>query len=66
MKDFGCLCAAKERKKKCMQDLKISDLVAMQNALQSRMRGKWLPINPENGHFSLLWMFEEVASLLPL
>jgi NTP pyrophosphatase (non-canonical NTP hydrolase) len=49
-----------------MKDLKIGELVAMQNALQNRMRDKWLPITPENGHFSLLWMFEEMGEIVAI
>jgi len=49
-----------------MRDLKISDLINMQNALQDRMKGEWLPIIPENGHFSLLWMFEEMGELVAI
>jgi len=49
-----------------MKDLKISELVAMQNALQDKMRDKWLPIIPENGHYSLLWMFEEMGEIVAI
>ena len=49
-----------------MHDLKISDLIAMQNILQNRMKDKWLPISPENGHFSLLWMFEEMGEIVAI
>ena len=49
-----------------MEDLTIAELVAMQNALQDKMKGKWLPIVPENGHFSLLWMFEEMGELVAI
>jgi NTP pyrophosphatase (non-canonical NTP hydrolase) len=49
-----------------MPDLKISELVAMQNALQNRMKDKWLQITPENGHFSLLWMFEEMGEIVAI
>ncbi|MCL2031237.1 MAG: nucleotide pyrophosphohydrolase [Oscillospiraceae bacterium] len=49
-----------------MKDLKISELVDMQNALQNRMKDKWLPITPENGHFSLLWMYEEMGELVAI
>jgi len=49
-----------------MKDLKISDLIAMQDALQNRMKDKWTPIIPENGHFSLLWMFEEMGELVAI
>ena len=49
-----------------MQDLKISELMAMQDDLQDRMKGEWLSIIPENGHFSLLWMFEEMGELIAI
>jgi len=49
-----------------VHDLKISDLIAMQNALQYKMKDKWLSITPENGHFSLLWMFEEMGELVAI
>jgi NTP pyrophosphatase (non-canonical NTP hydrolase) len=49
-----------------MKDLKLSELIDMQNRLQNRMKGKWLPIIPENGHFSLLWMFEEMGELVAI
>ena len=47
-------------------DLKISELISMQNALQNRMKDKWIPIIPENGHFSLLWMFEEMGEIVAI
>lgn len=49
-----------------MKDFSISDLIAMQNELQNRMKDKWLPITPEYGHFSLLWMFEEMGELVAI
>ena len=49
-----------------MRDLKFNELIDMQNALQNRMKGKWLPINPEHGHFSLLWMYEEMGELVAI
>lgn len=49
-----------------MNDLKISELIEMQNALQKRMKDKWLPIIPENGHFSLLWMYEEMGEVVAI
>ena len=49
-----------------MQDLKISDLINMQDALQDKMKDKWLPIIPDNGHFSLLWMFEELGEIVAI
>ncbi|MDR1703153.1 MAG: nucleotide pyrophosphohydrolase [Clostridiales bacterium] len=47
-------------------DLKISELISMQNALQDRMKGKWTPITPENGHLSLLWMYEELGEIVAI
>ena len=49
-----------------MKDLKISELVEMQNTLQNRMKDKWLSIIPENGHFSLLWMYEEMGEMVAI
>ena len=49
-----------------MQDLKISQLIAMQDALQNRMKDEWLAMTPENGHFSLLWMYEEMGELVSI
>ena len=49
-----------------MPDLKISELIEMQNALQSRMKDKWLRISPQNGHFSLLWMYEEMGEIVAI
>ena len=49
-----------------MTDLRISELIEMQQALQARMEGKWLPIIPENGHYSLLWMFEEMGEIVAI
>jgi len=49
-----------------MRDLKLSELIAMQDDLQNRMKDRWLPIIPENGHFSLLWMFEEMGELVAI
>jgi NTP pyrophosphatase (non-canonical NTP hydrolase) len=49
-----------------MPDLKISELISMQNELQARMKDKWTPIIPENGHFSLLWMYEELGEIVAI
>ena len=49
-----------------MQDLKISELIEMQNKLQNRMKGKWEPITPERGHMKLLWMFEEMGEIVAI
>ena len=47
-------------------DLKISELIAMQNTLQDKMKDKWRPSTPENGHFKLLWMFEEMGEIVAI
>jgi len=49
-----------------MQNLSINELIEMQNELQNRMKGKWRPITPENGHFSLLWMYEELGEVVAI
>ena len=49
-----------------MQNLSINELIQMQNELQKRMKDKWLPIAPENGHFSLLWMYEELGEVVAI
>ena len=49
-----------------MQNLSINELIEMQNRLQNRMKDKWLPITPENGHFSLLWMYEELGEVVAI
>ena len=49
-----------------MKDLKISELIAMQTELQNRMKNKWRPLIPENGHFKLLWMFEEMGEVIAI
>ncbi|MFV0402036.1 MAG: MazG nucleotide pyrophosphohydrolase domain-containing protein [Oscillospiraceae bacterium] len=49
-----------------MRDLSLSHMIEMQNILQERMKDSWLPINPENGHFSLLWMYEEMGEVVAI
>ena len=49
-----------------MKNLTLQDMIAMQDALQARMAGKWTPIVPENGHFSLLWMYEELGEIVAI
>jgi len=44
-------------------DLKISELFAMQDKIQDKMKDKWLTRIPENGHFQLLYMFEEMGEI---
>jgi len=49
-----------------MQNLSLNELIEMQNELQNRMKGKWTPITPENGHLSLLWMYEELGEIVAI
>lgn len=46
-----------------MEDLKMSDLMIMQDELQEKYKGIWSPIIPETGKNSLLWMVEEVGEV---
>lgn len=49
-----------------MSDLKLSDIITMQNELQERYKGKWTPLTPENGKTSLLWMIEEIGEVISI
>ena len=49
-----------------MKDLKISELIEMQEALSYKMREQWTPKIPENGHFMLLYMFEEMVEIVAI
>ena len=49
-----------------MQNLSINELIQMLNELQNRMKGKWPPAIPDNGHFSLLWMYEELGEVVAI
>jgi len=49
-----------------MRNLSINELIEMQNVLQNKMKEKWLPITPDNGHFSLLWMYEELGEIVAI
>jgi len=49
-----------------MPDLKLTQIRAMQDELQARYAGKWLELNPENGHYSILWMMEEIGEVISI
>lgn len=49
-----------------MPDLKLSDLMAMQQELQDKHKGKWAPITPEYGRSCLLWMVEELGEVIAI
>ena len=49
-----------------MLNLSLGELANMQNELQNRMKDKWLPIIPDNGHLKLLWMYEEMGEIVAI
>lgn len=49
-----------------MEDLKISDLIRMQEELQEKYRGIWEPMEPVNARNKLLWMMEEYGEVVAL
>jgi hypothetical protein len=49
-----------------MSDLKISELITLSDNLQEKMKGIWRPLNPENGHYKLLWIFEELGEIVAI
>lgn len=49
-----------------MEHFSISDMQAMQRALQDQYRGKWEPIEPDTGKNKLLWMIGEVGEVIDI
>ncbi len=49
-----------------MDDLTLSQIRAMQDELQARYKGKWLELKPENGHYSILWLMEELGEVVSI
>ncbi len=49
-----------------MEDFTINEMLAMQNKLQEKYRGKWEPITPEAGKNKLLWMVGEVGEVIDI
>lgn len=49
-----------------MSDLKLSEIMAMQQELQEKYKGKWSPLSLENGRNSLLWMIEEMGEAISI
>lgn len=47
-----------------MGHFSISDMLAMQQALQKKYKDKWEPICPEAGKHKLLWMLGEVGEVI--
>ena len=49
-----------------MSDLKLSDILSMQEELQEKYKNHWRELTPENGRNSLLWMMEEVGEVISI
>ena len=45
-------------------DLSLSEVLAMQQALQEKYRGRWEPICPETAKNKLLWMLGEAGEVI--
>ena len=49
-----------------MSDLKLSEILSMQEELQKKYKDHWKELTPENGRNSLLWMMEEVGEVISI
>lgn len=49
-----------------MSDLKLSEILSMQEELQEKYQEHWRELTPENGRNSLLWMMEEVGEVISI
>ena len=49
-----------------MTDFKMSEMQAMQRALQKKYKDKWEPICPEIGQNKLLWMVGEIGEVIDI
>ena len=49
-----------------MPDLRISEIMSMQNELQEKYKGKWMHLTPDNGRSSLLWLIEEMGEVIAI
>lgn len=49
-----------------MADLKISEIMLLQEKLQEKYSGIWMKLVPENGRNSLLWMVEELGEVISI
>ena len=47
-----------------MEDFSISEMQAMQKALQDKYKNKWEGISPEIGQNKLLWMIGEIGEVI--
>ena len=46
-----------------MNDIRISDMLAMQHALYEHHKDAWTPRTPQTGRDMLLWLVEEVGEM---
>ena len=49
-----------------MSDFTMSEMLAMQKALQEQYKGRWEPICPDTGKNKLLWMIGEVGEVIDI
>ena len=49
-----------------MNDLTVSEMLAMQEKLQERYRDKWEPVCPQTGQNKLLWMICEMGEVIDI
>ena len=47
------------------KDLRISDLLRMQEELQEKYKGIWEPVEPGRARLQLLWLVEELGEVVP-
>ncbi|MBR0463268.1 MAG: nucleotide pyrophosphohydrolase [Clostridia bacterium] len=47
-----------------MKELSLSEMRRMQAQLHEKYRDSWRPQIPENGHYNLLWMVEELGEAI--
>lgn len=49
-----------------MSEFSISEMIAMQKALQEKYKDKWEKISPEAGKHKLLWMIGEIGEVIDI
>lgn len=49
-----------------MEGFSIGEMLAMQQALQTKYKDKWEPICPEAGKYKLLWMIGEIGEVIDI
>lgn len=48
------------------KDLRISDLLRMQEELQEKYKGIWEPVEPRRARLQLLWLVEELGEVVSI